>query len=105
MSNKNAFEIRSEILGLAADHLQQQFQTNLEFARNIADPMVAALQASFPKMPALENPDAMKDWADAVQAQMKSQMDKMAKMMPQYPTSEEILKKAKELYTFVDLGK
>lgn len=33
MSNKNPFEIRSEVLELAKDYMDQQYRTNVEFAK------------------------------------------------------------------------
>ena len=35
MSNKNPFEIRLEILKMAKDYLEQQYQTNLTFAQSL----------------------------------------------------------------------
>ena len=33
--NKNPFEIRAEMLSLAKDYMDQQYHTNVDFARNM----------------------------------------------------------------------
>ena len=35
MSNKNPFEIRSEMLAMAKDYMDQQYHMNLEFAQKM----------------------------------------------------------------------
>lgn len=35
MSNKNPFEIRSEVLGMAKDYLDKQTQMNVEFTKKL----------------------------------------------------------------------
>ena len=35
MSNKNPFEIRTEMLSLAKDYMDQQYQMNVSFAEKI----------------------------------------------------------------------
>ena len=37
MSNKNPFEIRSEMLQLAKDYMDQQYQMNIMFAEKLVD--------------------------------------------------------------------
>ena len=37
MSNKNPFEIRSEMLAMAKDYMDQQYHMNLEFTRKLFD--------------------------------------------------------------------
>ena len=37
MSNKNPFEIRSEMLSLAKDYMDQQYQMNIMFAEKMVD--------------------------------------------------------------------
>lgn len=50
MSNKNPFEIRSEVLGMAKDYLDKQYAMNVEFTKKLfeqgkktAEEMQAAL--------------------------------------------------------------
>lgn len=35
MSNKNPFEIRSEVLGMAKDYLDKQYAMNVEFTKKL----------------------------------------------------------------------
>jgi len=37
MSNKNPFEIRSEMLAMAKDYMDQQYHMNIEFTRKLFD--------------------------------------------------------------------
>ena len=67
---KTPFEIRADLLKLAADHLEKQFTANLQFATEYNR--------------ALGNV--------ATEALVK---------MPTYFTSEDVLKKASEFYSFV----
>jgi hypothetical protein len=69
MSNKNPFEIRSEMLQLAKDYMDQQFYMNKEFAEKMFD--------------------AGKQTAEEMQAAC------------QMYTVEELMAKAKEMYSFV----
>ncbi len=73
MSNKNPFEIRAEMLKLAKDYMDQQYHMNIQFYEN----MIA------------EGENARKD----IETQVKDAY-KMYSM-------EELMEKAKELYTFV----
>lgn len=69
MSNKNPFEIRSEMLAMAKDYMDQQYHMNIEFTRKLFDEgkkSAEELQAAF-------TPYSM----------------------------EELMSKAKELYSFV----
>jgi len=74
MSNKNPFEIRLEILKMAKDYLEQQYQTNLSFAQSL-----------FYK--ALESGQVMQD--------------NFQSFIPKSYTIEDIMKKSQELYGFV----
>lgn len=71
----NAFEIRTRMLELAADQLNKQYDANLKFAT-----------LSFEQL--VKTSKLMKGTAEA--------------LMPQAPTFEEILAKAKQLYAFVE---
>ena len=73
MSNKNPFEIRAEMLQLAKEYMDQQYHMNIQFYEN----MIA------------EGENARKD----IEAQVKDAY-KMYSM-------EELMEKAKELYSFV----
>lgn len=74
MSNKNPFEIRLEILKMAKDYLEQQYQTNLLFA-----------QALYTK--ALESGQVMQD--------------NLSSFIPKSYSVEDIMKKSQELYGFI----
>lgn len=78
MSNKSPFEIRADLLKQAQEHLQSQYDANVKFSSD----MFFALVKSGEK--------TMADFAAA---------------MPKYPTIEDILDKARELYKFVDMGR
>lgn len=69
MSSKNPFEIRTEMLTLAKDYMDQQYHMNISFAEK-----------------ALEN--GKKTWDDV------QDMYKMYSM-------DELMEKAKEMYSFV----
>ena len=71
MTPRNPFEIRTDLLTLAQDYLDKQYQANLEFAK-----------AAFEK--ALETAPA--NWQD---------------FMPKYFDFSDVIAKAKELYSFV----
>lgn len=74
MSNKNPFEIRSEVLSMAKEYMDQQYQMNVEFARRIFDEAVEA------------KTDALDSWKSYV---------------PEMYSVEDLMKKAQELYGFV----
>ena len=69
MSNKNPFEIRTEMLALAKDYMDQQYQMNVSFAEK-----------------ALE--------------QGKKTIDEVQDLYKIY-SMEELMEKAKEMYSFV----
>jgi len=73
MSNKNPFEIRADMLQLAKEYLDQQYQMNIQFYEN----MVA------------EGEKARTDIED-----------KLKEAYKMYST-EELMAKAKEMYSFV----
>jgi hypothetical protein len=74
-TNRTPFEIRTDLLKLAQDYLQKQYDANVEFAR-------AALQA------------LQKDGV-ALQSDMRTEM-------PKYFDFQDIIAKARELYGFVN---
>ena len=69
MSNKNPFEIRSEMLQLAKDYMDQQYQMNIMFAEKLVD----------------EGRKTVEDIKDSYTMY----------------SMEELMEKAKEMYTFV----
>ena len=69
MSNKNPFEIRSEMLAMAKDYLDQQYHMNLEFTQKMFE-------------------------------QGKKTSEEMQSALTMYST-QELMDKAKELYSFV----
>ena len=69
MSNKNPFEIRADMLAMAKDYMDKQWEMNYMFARQLFD-------------------------------QGKKSADEMQEMMKPYST-EELMKKATEMYAFV----
>ena len=89
MSNKTPFELRAELLAMARDHLQKQYEANLEFSKQLWEKSIQALE-----VPA-------KLSAEQITKFNKDLLDQMAAFMPKPPTVEEIMKKAQEFYSFV----
>jgi hypothetical protein len=75
---KSPFELRTELLAQAQKHLTEQYEANLEFA---TDTMFKLYQ---------EGMTSARELAEAA---------------PKFPTTEDILAKAKEFYSFVNTGK
>lgn len=73
MSNKNPFEIRAEMLQLAKDYMDQQYHMNIQFYEN----MVAE--------------------GNKLREDIEEQLKDAYKMY----TTEELMEKAKEMYSFV----
>ena len=71
---KSPFEIRADLVKLAQDHLEAQYDANLAFATNIFYKMVKEGTAT---------------------------AETYKEFVPAFPTTEEILKRAKEFYSFV----
>ena len=74
MSNKNPFELRTDILAMAKDYMDQQYHMNTEFARKAFDEAVAT---------------------------QKVTVDSWKTHVPEMYTIEDMMKKAQELYGFV----
>lgn len=72
---KNPFEIRTEMLQMAKDYLDQQWHINVDFARRLFDESVEQGRC------------AAEDWE---------------KFIPKQYTVDELTKKAQELYAFVE---
>ena len=73
MSNKNPFEIRAEMIKLAKDYMDQQYHMNIQFYEN----MVAEGRKA----------------REEVEEQLKDAYNMY--------TMEELMEKAKEMYSFV----
>ena len=73
MSNKNPFEIRAEMLQLAKDYMDQQYHMNIQFYENMITE------------------------GKKVREDIEDQLKDAYKMY----TMEELMQKAKEMYTFV----
>jgi hypothetical protein len=69
MSNKNPFEIRSDMLAMAKDYMDQQYHMNVEFAQRMFE-------------------------------QGKQTQEELQQAFQMYST-DELMAKAKELYSFV----
>ena len=69
MSNKNPFEIRTEMLQLAKNYMDQQYQMNVEFAQRAMDTG-------------------------------KKTLEEVQEVYKMY-SMEELMEKAKEMYSFV----
>jgi len=69
MSNKNPFEIRSEMLAMAKDYMDQQYHMNLEFAQKMFEEGKKSIE----------------------EVQQATQMYSM----------EDLMERAKEMYSFV----
>ena len=74
MSNKNPFELRTDILAMAKDYMDRQYEINMQFAQQAFD--------------------------EAVKAQ-KVSADSWKSYVPEAYTIEDLMKKAQELYGFV----
>lgn len=72
---KSPFEIRTELLELAQEHVQAQYEANMEFARRTFEMLVA---------------------------QGQEVQENFAKYIPTVYTFEDVMNKAKEMYAFVD---
>ena len=72
---KNPFEIRADILKQAQDLLEGQFEANTKFAYEAMTKLV-------------------KSGAETAES--------FQKLLPKYPTSDEILAQAKKFYSFVE---
>ena len=75
---KSPFELRTELLAQAQKHLTEQYEANLEFATDIM----------------------YKLYQDGTATARE-----LAASTPKFPTTEDILAKAKEFYSFVNTGK
>jgi len=75
---KSPFELRTELIEMAQEHLEKQYYANLEFATK------AMFQLYKDGMATAEQ---------------------LSKATPAFPTTEDILTKAKEFYSFVNTGK
>lgn len=74
MTTKNPFEIRTEILAMAKEYLDKQYQINVEFAQRAFDEAVNAGKVA---------------------------ADNWMQYAPKMYTIDELMKKAQELYGFV----
>jgi hypothetical protein len=75
---KSPFELRTDLLEMAQSHLQKQYYANLEFATGAM----------------------LKLYNDGI-----ATAEQVAKVTPFFPTTEDILAKAKTWYSFVNDGK
>lgn len=89
--SKTPYEIRADLLQMASDHLREQYFANLEFSRKLLDKALEQTTFSNGYM----TPEQMKTWMEDMQKQMQT-------VMPAVPSMDEVMKKATELYTFVN---
>ena len=75
---KSPFELRTDLLAQAQEHLTKQYEANLEFATDVMYKLYKEGMAS---------------------------TQELAKATPTFPTTEEILEQAKKWYAFVNNGK
>ncbi len=73
-AGKNAFELRTDILAMAKEYMDQQYQLNREFAERVFDEAVNAGKVT---------------------------NDQWKQYVPEMYSVEELMKKAQELYGFV----
>lgn len=78
MSNKTPFEIRADLVKLAQDHLEAQYNANMAFATDVFYKLVKEGTAT---------------------------MEQYKAYVPSFPSTEEILAKAREFYNFVGNSK
>ena len=74
MSTKSPFELRTDILQMAKDYMDQQYHTNMDFARRTFDVAVEAGKVS---------------------------ADQWKQYVPEMYSAEDLMKKAHEFYSFV----
>ena len=72
VSNKNAYEIRTEILSMAQGHVMKRFR------------------------------QVQSNWENSCDRHPETGMMLTIKDAPEYPSTDEVLKEAKNLYSFVD---
>ena len=89
--SKTPYEIRADLIQMASDNLREQYFADLEFSRKLLDK--ALEQTTFSNV--YMTPEQMKAWMEDMQKQMKT-------IFPSVPSIEDIMKKAAELYTFVN---
>lgn len=73
--SKSAYELRMEMLTMAKDYMEQQYNCNYQFAKDAFDMAVKTGKAS---------------------------MDEWQKYAPKFYDFSDVMKKAEELYKFVD---
>lgn len=74
MSNKNPFELRTDLLAMAKDYLDKQYEMNIMFAEKAAE---------------------------TLNKQSADYQEQIKEMMPKPYTMGELIDKANELYSFV----
>ena len=89
--SKTPYEIRADLIQMASDNLREQYFADLEFSRKLLDK--ALEQRTFSNV--YMTPEQMKVWMEDMQKQMKT-------IFPSVPSIDDIMKKAAELYTFVN---
>lgn len=89
--SKTPYEIRADLIQMASDNLREQYFADLEFSRKLLDK--ALEQTTFSNV--YMTPEQMKVWMEDMQKQMKT-------IFPSVPSIDDIMKKAAELYTFVN---
>lgn len=94
MANKTPFEIRSDLIQLAADHLQKQWDANAKFTQDLAKEII---RTNPMPQELLHNASEVLAW----QAKMFKQVSEITSSGPQFPTIEDVMKKATEMYSFV----
>lgn len=72
---RSPFELRYDLLSLAHDHLETQFNANVKFAQVMIEAAIASGTST----------------AEAI-----------TKYMPKFPTTEDVVNGAKNFYSFVD---
>lgn len=72
MSNKNPFEIRSDILAMAKDYMDKQYQLNLEMTQK----MIEAGQKSFEDLPTLYTVEELQEKAKEMYSFVSDKGDK-----------------------------
>lgn len=87
---KTPFEIRADLLEMAASNLRDQYFANLDFSKTLMNKLMEQTQLSNSYM----QPAEMRAWVEKMQSEMKT-------VFPAMPTPEEIMKQATELYAFV----
>lgn len=89
MSNKTPYEIRAEMIELVNNNLRDQYFSNVDLARKLFEKVLE--EAKTTKTMSTTDID---NWTNSMTTYYQ-------KLMPTFPTPDEIIKQVNKLYSFV----